>query len=762
MAQVAFLFLLPGAMTPAASAATLIWTNSGGSSWTSGVNWSTGGVPGTTDDAQFGIDPTGKSAVGISMNSTLLNNGPANEAVGAVEQTSARTSNLIITNSSSSENGVFTLNGAAVNGIDNVILRNASSANLTLANGSSKTMGVVLANPTENIVLLDGSGNLTISSLISSVGGATPFTFAGSGSGATAITGTNNTFTGDIDVTGAEVDFSGDGSLGNTANNIIINGGRFGIAGGTSVIINPARAIFLGTNSIGINTGAAISAPKATGLLTFDGVLANLAGSTGTLVKQGAGTLSLGGASTFSGNVSVNNGTVQLTTGNNRLPTGATVYLGQSDSANLGTLDLSGISQQIAGLGSTPGINTNSLAKNCVTNSNPSTSATLTLAGSGTYAYGDGSSENSGIVAGPVNLILTGSGSQILADTNSSFSGALTVRQGTLSVPLINNDSQNGPLGNSTNVVTLGSGGQIATLEYTGNTAVSTKNFALATGGTGVFQIDGIGQTLTINGIITGDNGSLQKHGPGTLNLNNAETYSGPTMVSSGSLALGSAGSIADSQNIVVSGGAIFDVSALNGFVLGAGQTLSNSSSTAVLNGNINTASGTVSLSYVPGAPAFMVTNGTFSLAAGTTFEVKNAGAALTLGDYKLISTNFNGSVIIGGSTPPTVDVAGNGITAGTTAGLQVISGELYLVVATPVNITPPILKTGVNDGNLNLSWPSDHTGWRLLVQTNHLALGISPNPNDWMTVTGSSATNTVVEPITETNSAEFYRLIYP
>ena len=754
--------MLAGALSTPANAATLIWTNSGGSSWTSGANWSTGGVPGTTDDAQFGVNPTGKSAVGISMNSALLNNGPTNEAVGAVEQTSARTSNLIITNSSSSENGVFTLNGATVNGVNNVILRNASSASLTLADGSGKTMGIVLGNPAENIISLDGSGNLTISSIISSAGGATPLTFDGSGSGAIAITGTSNTFTGDINVTGAEVDFSGDGSLGSTANKIIINGGRFGIASGTSVVIDPTRAIFLGTNSAGINTGTALSAPKAAGFLTFDGVLADLAGSIGTLVKQGQGTLALGGSNTFSGNVSINNGTVQLTTGNNRLPTGATVYLGQSDSANLGTLDLSGNSQQIAGLDSTPGINTNAFAKNCVTNSSANAMAILTLGGSGAYVYGDGSTENSGIIAGPVRLILTGSGTQTLADTNSSFSGALTVRQGALTVPLVNNDNQNGPLGNSTNAVTLGSSGQTATLDYTGTAEASSKNFDLATGGTGVFQIDGNGQTLTVNGIVSGNKGSLQKTGPGTLTLNNLDTYSGSTIVSSGSLAVGAAGSIADSGNIVISGGAVFDVSALNEFVLGASQTLSNSTSTAVLNGNINTGSGTVSLNYKPGTPSFMIIGGTLTLSAGTAFEVKNSGAALALGDYKLISTNLNASGIIGGTTPPTVSVSGNGIMAGATTALQIISGELYLVVATPVNLTPPVLTNGVSDGNLNLSWPPDHTGWRLLVQTNHLASGISFHPNDWMTVTGSSATNKIVAPISETNSAEFFRLVYP
>jgi hypothetical protein len=62
----------------------------------------------------------------------------------------------------------------------------------------------------------------------------------------------------------------------------------------------------------------------------------------------------------------------------------------------------------------------------------------------------------------------------------------------------------------------------------------------------------------------------------------------------------------------------------------------------------------------------------------------------------------------------------------------------------------------------LNLSWPADHTGWRLLVQTNHLASGVSANTNDWSTVSGSTSTNQVQLPMLPTQPTEFYRLVYP
>jgi hypothetical protein len=62
----------------------------------------------------------------------------------------------------------------------------------------------------------------------------------------------------------------------------------------------------------------------------------------------------------------------------------------------------------------------------------------------------------------------------------------------------------------------------------------------------------------------------------------------------------------------------------------------------------------------------------------------------------------------------------------------------------------------------LTLSWPADHTGWRLLAQTNHLAMGISLDTNDWDTVAGSQQTNWLVVPVAFGLPVEFFRLVYP
>ncbi len=59
------------------------------------------------------------------------------------------------------------------------------------------------------------------------------------------------------------------------------------------------------------------------------------------------------------------------------------------------------------------------------------------------------------------------------------------------------------------------------------------------------------------------------------------------------------------------------------------------------------------------------------------------------------------------------------------------------------------------------LSWPDDHTGWNLLVQTNNLASGISGNVLDWAVVPGSATTNRVLISIDAAKPAQFYKMQY-
>jgi autotransporter-associated beta strand protein len=340
-----------------------------------------------------------------------------------------------------------------------------------------------LGAATRNITNNTTSGSRMLIGVISGNAGV-GLNFWGNGGGTINIGNAGNTFTGPLNINGAEVQFQNDGSYGPvpgspTAGAIVIDGGRLTSAdtNGNAVnyTLNSNRGI-----QVGSTAGTSVSVKSATGSLTYNGIIADKPASTGILVKQGAGILSLGGVSTYSGNTFINNGTVQLTTGNNRLPTGTAISLGQSASANLGVFDLNGRNQEIAGLNSVSGTNTSLSLKNTVTNS--AAAATLTLSGSGTYAYGDGSTNNSGIITGAITLIKTGSGTQTLGDTNT-YTGNTTVNAGTLAL-------SGAGLFNKTPVITVAAG---ATLDASGRT---DGTLTLASGQT----LNGFG---TVKGVLT-------------------------------------------------------------------------------------------------------------------------------------------------------------------------------------------------------------------------------------------------------------------
>ena len=71
-------------------------------------------------------------------------------------------------------------------------------------------------------------------------------------------------------------------------------------------------------------------------------------------------------------------------------------------------------------------------------------------------------------------------------------------------------------------------------------------------------------------------------------------------------------------------------------------------------------------------------------------------------------------------------------------------------------NVVP--IGFNVSGGNLNLSWPPDHKGWTLQVQTNLLDAGLGTN---WSNVPNSTTVTNLPMPIVATNPAVFYRLIY-
>jgi fibronectin type 3 domain-containing protein len=166
-------------------------------------------------------------------------------------------------------------------------------------------------------------------------------------------------------------------------------------------------------------------------------------------------------------------------------------------------------------------------------------------------------------------------------------------------------------------------------------------------------------------------------------------------------------------------------------------------------------------LGTVPAAPAGLAAN-VFGTAASLSWT---PGASA-------VGFNVKRGLVSGG---PYTNIAWN-LTEAAYADPGLVAGELYYYVVTatnefgesvpsnevavrPVSTNSPIMNLAMTPGQMQLAWPSDHTGWRLQAQTNSATGGLGTN---WATVTGSAATNSWVLPLVPANESVFFRLVYP
>jgi autotransporter-associated beta strand protein len=272
---------------------------------------------------------------------------------------------------------------------------------------------------------------------------------------------------------------------------------------------------------------------------------------------------------------------------------------------------------------------------------------------------------------------------------------------------------------------------------------IDTTNFSIT-----------IGQPLLADGVSTG--GGLTKVGTGVLTLGGANTYTGLTVVSNGALVVN--GSIPGSVN-VKAGAAVAGNGTIAGTVtVEAGGAVSAGTSIGSLTLGASPVLGGFVLAEVDrngGTPlADLITVTGNPIAYGGTLVVTNTGADLVPGDtFKLFqASSYSGTFALTSITPRQV-VTWN------TANL-VNNGTITVLTAIPAIPTQPTnIVAVVVGGNLELSWPSNYVGWRLLGQTNAITVGLS---NNWATVPGSTTTNRVVLPINTANGSAFFRLVYP
>ncbi|MDB6019542.1 MAG: Mannosyl-glycoprotein endo-beta-N-acetylglucosaminidase [Pedosphaera sp.] len=274
---------------------------------------------------------------------------------------------------------------------------------------------------------------------------------------------------------------------------------------------------------------------------------------------------------------------------------------------------------------------------------------------------------------------------------------------------------------------------------------------------------------LTVAQALANGGGSLSKLGGGRLTLSKVNTYAGNTVVGAGTLALLEPGNIASSAQIIISNAAVLDVTGRTDrtLTLNSGKTLRGSGTllgklNAVGGSTINpgdaigtlvvqsnaTLAGTVLMELnrtnVQPNDKLFSTNG--AIAGGGTLMVNNLGPALEAGDVFVL---FNQAV----SGFTTVNLPA--LSAGNAwQNNLAVDGSLRVVSTNAAGLT---FETAANQ--LMLTWPADHIGWRLQVQTNDLASGLGTN---WFDVLNAAATNQMILPIVPDNASVFFRLIFP
>jgi hypothetical protein len=367
------------------------------------------------------------------------------------------------------------------------------------------------------------------------------------------------------------------------------------------------------------------------------------------------------------------------------------------------------------------------------------------LNGANTYSGGTypaqgaiGLGNNSALGTGPLYLLpdsttsLTGNGQILASAANINIGNAIQYPSGTNNLSLevggTNNLTLSGPF----------------TLQ--GNDGVKTNSITSRN-----LQVTNTALT-TISGVIS-DNGQaygINLTGNGVLAFNNTETYSGPTTITNATLLVNGqigAGAVTVGTNGTLGGTGTVTapVSILNFGSLAAGDLAPG---TLTVNNSITFASGAIDKAYVnatASAASEVVAN---SITYNGTLMATNISGTPAVGAHYTI---FNAASHSGNFTA----IAGRPA-FGLAWSFDPSSGVLTAIqgpATDPTNIT--FSATG---GKLNLSWPADHLGWSLQVQTNSLAKGISTN---WVTVPNSSAVTSTNFPLVSTNGTVFYRLFY-
>src|SRR2546423_10371805 len=685
-------FRVPLPPVPAVDATAILWGSAGGSAWLTPTNWTGGAVPTGAQGADFGLSPTAATGVGINFNNTtnagVQVNGQKIEEVGAVYVDSNRAAAMIIGNSSTTAGatGMFRLNGVTVNGIDNVIIRNNSAQLLTIQDTQAtgtQTMSVLLGNATNNIINIDGTGGVTITSVIKDGVAGAKLTLNGAGVGILRLGGVAaNTYTGLTTVNVGELDLQKTAGINAIAANLTIGDGVGAANSATVKLINADQ--IANTSDVTINSD---------GVLNLNGkneTIDALNGTTGSSVTLGIGTLTVGAAdeaaADFHGLISgtggvINAGTrTQILSGTNPYSGDTQILAGDLRFDSAGTSNSSTIR-----LGDTSGTN----------------SATLSL--------GIGSGNN---VGSPLEVRAGSSGTKVLrsvADSGTNtYSCPITLNTG-LTLEAISSGSIT-----SSTLLLQGGSVDVKTNTLTVDTQVNLN---------GANSVNAQG-TVIINEVLGSSSttgGALVKDGSNTLILQGtSNTYTGTDPS-----ALNPSGTTIKDGVLGIYGDASLGLAPTNAAnnVFFASSSLTSPTNTPIIQDTSRnvTLAATRNINIASGVTARFDSNGnTFTIAG----NINGAGNLTKIGPGTLVLTNANtytGATTINAGTLNAAAPNALGSTASGTSSITVNSGGTLLFSNTDtidrINDNAGISLNGMGSAtaSFNTGGLSEYTVWSVV-----------------------------------------------
>ncbi|MEO5715477.1 MAG: autotransporter-associated beta strand repeat-containing protein [Luteolibacter sp.] len=451
---------IAAALTSAAYAVDGTWAVDAAGNWNDAANWSSNPtVPGGAGSTVgLTADITGNRTVTINTTSATvgtLNIADPTTSFFAYTLAASGGASLILDNSGTGAQ-INHLSTGAVDIISAPILLND---NLTISNAGANGMtlsGAITAGSAGTKTITNsgsGAGTITLSNIVGN-GTGTVAVLQNSATSQLTLSGTN-TFGGGVTLSAGTLSLNNNAALGN---------GLFTINSGTTIAVTAARTTtnnnvqnwngdftFNGGNTLSLGTGAVTMSANRTvtvsaSTLTVGGAIGD-SGSGFSLTKEGAGTLVLSGANTYSAGTRINGGVLQFNAG--AVPASGLITINAG-----GTLNANGTLPSVAGwLGK---INTSSsgvlaLTGNSAENinftgynglvlgaSSPSIYTGTLAPSGGIYRLGGGGSTltvSTALTGGNSLVVGTAGATGTLALTEiNTYTGATTINSGTLSL----------------------------------------------------------------------------------------------------------------------------------------------------------------------------------------------------------------------------------------------------------------------------------------------------------------------------------------